>query len=407
MRVLKMGGVSLISEKREVSLVPLQKVLDRLGFYHDILAGRPSETVWARIEAALQSRPIKVKTLFELLGCDFPDKFRIGVYRVVRMSRKKRRALGSRGHVLLASLYPDPLFDRPFANESWYLEKTETIEASVISPDETMPWTREQILDEVWLPLLILGLCHSGSFNISEVLESKPSWAVEVAPVLSVHSDDSDWWRYQSPERDSDRWPQWADEFYGIPNSDWGEFKSFLKLITQALVVATKSKSWDKEALYLTARWYLRGRLIEHPDLHEDEYNDVLIHYVTCLENLVMLPGEKDAIADKLACRGAWLIARNDDERADIYDFIKGIYGARSRTVHRPAKSKGKDKPKADFQKLRDVCRRAMACAVIVAGKVAKKDYLDDFLKRLPISQEAQRLAQDTAKEIGSLTRCL
>lgn len=306
-------------------------------------------------------------------------------------NERKKLALGSRADALFEARYLNGLIDYQPQASTWYLERVEKAEDTQISHDTSLPFSREKILDKFWLELLILGLCHSGHFNVSEVVESKPGWGMEVSPSLDM-TDDSPWWAYLSPDRDSDEWPEWADEFYGV--SDWERFQQFLGLTTKSLILTLKAKSWDGETLMRVARWYLRGRLMEHPQIHRDEYNDfykdVLIHYVTCLEALLKRSDDKEQIADKLASRGSWLIGRKEDERQEVFRFIKKVYDARSRIVHGAASIESKRphhlrlrEREQTIRRLRDICRCAIACALIVSGMAGTEKYFYGFLEQL------------------------
>lgn len=151
---------------------------------------------------------------------------------------------------------------------------------------------------------------------------------------------------------------------------------------------------------------------MEHPSVqwdakYKDTHTDVLIHYITGLENLLMLPGEHDTISEKLASRGAWLAGRNDAERGPLYKLIKYTYNARSETVHRsPQKPNKSKKTDVEFQKIRDLCRRAMASALVISARMTSGDRFDEFLRRLLISREAQNAAESAAKQIGELSLC-
>src|SRR5262249_42861896 len=125
------GG--LFSDKRKgewLRLTSLHEILDRLGIYHDMVAGTPPELPWSRIEAALNKKPIKVMTLLNLLGCDFPSEFILLRCRVVKLSHQKRLELDSRGNPLEA-LHCDPRLGS--YSSVWCLAKTESIDDSVIS----------------------------------------------------------------------------------------------------------------------------------------------------------------------------------------------------------------------------------------------------------------------------------
>lgn len=288
---------------------------------------------------------------------------------------------------------------------SWYLAKDEDVEETLVvrSGSHRFIISWDQILDELWPELLVLALCSPGRFTISNVVEAMPSWKMETVVLADPYADDSRFSAHVAPKKDDEEWSLWADEFYGIPDVDWAHFQRAIRLVSQALKHTRRKKTWEFESLRLAARWYLRGRLVEHEWLRGDEYADILLRYVTCLENVLMLPGEKESIGDKLRSRTALMVGRNDGERREIYAFIKDVYDARSKRVHRGGKKKAKT---VDLRRLRDVCRRAMACALIIAGNSVNGGPLDKFLRDLAVSRKSQDLAQDVAKQIGSLTRC-
>jgi hypothetical protein len=121
---------------------------------------------------------------------------------------------------------------------------------------------------------------------------------------------------------------------------------------------------------------------------------------------MVMLPTEKEGIVDKLAARTAWLTGRNDPEREKIREDMKKVYNARSRTTHRGTKSKKKEGERVDLKTVRDICRRALSCLILVAGRFENENDIDDFLSKLATSREFQDIAQEEAIVVGSLTHC-
>jgi hypothetical protein len=159
------------------AIEPLPTVFERLGFYHDLLSGAEPSAIWSRIQAALNTKPIQVTTLLRLLGCDFPHEFAFDLsgHSVVRISAEQHLRYGSRGRALLATLHPGSVSEA-MLDESWYLAKTETVESTAVAHSHRPPNSQDKILDQFWLPLFVLALCHSGAFNVSEVSMSIPDW---------------------------------------------------------------------------------------------------------------------------------------------------------------------------------------------------------------------------------------
>jgi hypothetical protein len=423
--------------------VPLGALFDCLGVYHDILRGESCDAVWARIETALQRKPTEVTTLVELIGCDFPGDFEILNSTVLKMSKEKWLELVSRGDALNAER---DHYIRLRRDGRWYLERTTDEDRSFVSylrafesgpvelpridelpaelrglplrkkKVEAVVWTGRSLSDaaldttlaEFWPELLMLALSHPGCFNVGETLASVPGAGVD-----GVQDEGSD-------EREPPRYVYGgaAEECYRIEGADRQGFQDFVKLITSALRSVVKSRSCDLKGLADSAPLYVRWRLTDRPGLNPrrdpNQYNEVLLHYVVVLEKLTMLPQEKRDVSPRLIDRVAYLVGRNDNEINGVAHFVKRVYDERSQVVHRRHAKAGA--PQIDLHKLRDICRRAMASALIIAGRSAKENYLEDFLDQLVLSggaekrarrTEAQKLARDVAVQIGSLTRCL
>jgi len=345
-----------------------------------------------------------VSRLFELLGCDFPTEFKVLRCSVVNLSDQKRLELDSRGRKLAAR------HQRPgnsYSSGSWCLLKTESLDETVVhhgAMSFTTSW--DQVLNEFWPELLILALCCSGRFTISNVIEANPGWKLKTITLADPYSDSSPFSSHLAPRKDETEWSAWLDDFYGITSGDWAQFQQGVAVTQKAFTAAIREKTWELQSLRETARWHLRGRLMEHESLNRDEYADVLLRYVTGLENFLMLPSEKESIGEKLRSRAAWMVGRNEVERKSIFDFIKDVYDARSHIVHRGSAKKKRKNCDIDLRRLRDICRRAMACALLVTGEAGEAVHLDDFLRNLMISQKYQQLAQHRAERIGRLTRC-
>jgi hypothetical protein len=179
-----------------------------------------------------------------------------------------------------------------------------------------------------------------------------------------------------------------------------------------------EARSWDLEALRESVRLYLRWRLRDRPGLDSDwdpdQFNEVVLHYVIVLEKVAMLPDEKQNVTCQLVDRVARLVGRNNSEIRGVANFAKRAYDERGQIVHR--RQTKRDRSPIDLQKLRDVCRRAMASAIIIAGRSTKENYLEGFLRELVVSGNAEQharriaaeeLARGIALQIGSLTRCV
>ncbi len=402
---IKGGEFIEATEDTLIAIESVQTVFEHLGFYHDLLSGVEAGAIWSRIHAALNDKPIKVTTLLRLLGCDFTHEFGFLGYSVARISQEQLLHYGSRGRARLAALHPE-FESMPMLDESWYLAKTKTVDSTTVAYPYRPPKSRDEILDKFWLPLFVLALCHSGAFNVSEVSMSIPGWDIKTVTLLDPSADDQPWSMYLKPHKQMEDWPEWSDEFYGIREGEWASFNTFRKMVTLALTKVVKGKSWDRQNLYRTSRWYLRDRMSDHPELTEDQYSDVLLYYVTCLENLMMRSDERGTIGDKLKVRVAWLVGRNDRERAAVSEIVRKFYAARSATVHHaPKDKKGLKNKQLDFLRSRDICRRAIAATLLVLGGKWKGD-LDSFLEALPISQTAQDLAEKAATKTGAFTRC-
>jgi hypothetical protein len=83
---------------------------------------------------------------------------------------------------------------------------------------------------------------------------------------------------------------------------------------------------------------------------------------------------------------------------------MKQVYSERSQTVHRTSKQQ-KGKAPTEFIFIRDIIRRAISSALFILGGKWEAD-LDSLLTDLPISREAQDLAEAAAIQVGTLTRC-
>src|SRR5271170_8448576 len=96
---------------------------------------------------------------------------------------------------------------------TWFLESTETIDERLVTTVwEPRVWKRDEIIDQLWLELLVLALCHPGLFNITSVVKSKPGWSCLEANVsnnLSNQDRDISEVLYASPGRESDDWGEW------------------------------------------------------------------------------------------------------------------------------------------------------------------------------------------------------
>jgi hypothetical protein len=117
-----------------------------------------------------------------------------------------------------------------------------------------------------------------------------------------------------------------------------------------------------------------------------------LLDSITALEAVL---GSGTEIAFKLAFRVASLVATNDDERASIFEEMKGFYSTRSALVHGAGLSARHQARLDHVDRLRDIVRQLLRAFVhlattenVVYGKRFFKESLDSALQ-----QDAARLA--------------
>jgi hypothetical protein len=129
----------------------------------------------------------------------------------------------------------------------------------------------------------------------------------------------------------------------------------------------------------------------------EDRTESALLNFIYSLERLLTLEGETEGVTDKIANRTASMVGLDDEERMRVMRFMKSAYGARSGVVH--GGRKRKTPAQIDMQMLTDVCRRALAGAILLGPRLD-----DEFIRTLLISRMNQAAVLRVARKIRSLT---
>jgi hypothetical protein len=107
---------------------------------------------------------------------------------------------------------------------------------------------------------------------------------------------------------------------------------------------------------------------------------DQLIDLVIALESLFSPPNERQELSYRVALTAATMLGHNADTIEDLFDFIRDMYGARSRLVHRGQNPftarKAKDRVELeDLDQLGDLVRQAiLRTAVLLARGDHKRD---------------------------------
>jgi hypothetical protein len=124
----------------------------------------------------------------------------------------------------------------------------------------------------------------------------------------------------------------------------------------------------------------------------------VLLQYVFALEALLNTGGE--AIGEKIAVRTALLTGRSDEERLQTRRVLKASYSSRSKLAHGTA-SEGE----IDLPRLRDVCRRAIAVSVGIAGSCGSEKKFTDRIEEAVVSHSVQKDLQARGSRIQHLIK--
>jgi hypothetical protein len=122
-----------------------------------------------------------------------------------------------------------------------------------------------------------------------------------------------------------------------------------------------------------------------------------LLDSITALEAVL---GSRTEIAFKLAFRVAGLVATNDDERASVFEEMKGFYSTRSALIH-GALSDTHQTRLDQVDRLRDIVRQLLRAFVHLA--TSENDYGKQFFQERLDSALQQDAARDAVRRAMGL----
>ena len=355
----------------------LSEGLRRAGFYHAVQNGHDPGSVWAHLTAQLAPRVARLRALALLDGCWFPiDRFDVGGVAIERLSANDVQALGPGGEVVDA-FFPAETLDADWFTNVWFLSQEHERHLKPTSFSFRLGY---DVLSQFWQPLLGLALYKTDYFGVPVVLESEAGWRLE---------------RVQWSEPSVDVIEDNQGEAVEVPRTDYRvaieeqrRFVAFMRFFDVSL-----ERAREFPMFRLAGRRYLRAVQIAGPHTSRgDEYEDALLQHVFALEALLS-EGDRDAIADKIATRAAWLIGTSDRVRNEVFKTVKKLYGARSSIVHGGERNAQK-KHSRQLEETRDLMRR------ILVGLMALRASLDS-------NDEYLRLLRSAAFDRGSQSHIL
>jgi len=118
----------------------------------------------------------------------------------------------------------------------------------------------------------------------------------------------------------------------------------------------------------------------------------------------------KEAIADKIATRCAYLVGLDDDaKRKNVFSAVKTVYEQRSRVVHGTrSNKKGKSNKKTralELQEIRDLVRRLLVAVVSLRLHLGSDPKWYEALRELPVSRKIQDTVIDSSRRALSLMK--
>lgn len=392
-----------IPHKGSPKLWAVSKILRRGGFYHALLEGGSGEDLWRALSGRFEARQRTLRTLVLLDGCAFPvDKFPVLELSVERLPTEEIESLDPQLDVS-ESFFPQERIDPVWFNQQWFLCRDS--QGQERPGMITVRWPLD-VIGAFWKPLLALALYSTSPFDVPIVIESEKDWRLERLiwrdPAYEIFPDEH---ATKVPRR-----------VYRVTREEFPRFEKFLRLIESALASFT-----DDMAIRLAARRYLRAMMTMGFDIAQasgDEEEDALLQYVFAIEQL-LLQGEREAIADKIGQRCAYLIALdNDGYRWKVFQEMKALYDRRSRVVHGTSggKKKGKQTPArdvswlqyqeeraAELERRRDLVRRVLLAVVVLRACLTSDEEWKEALQRLPLSRRLQDVACSSAREAFGL----
>jgi hypothetical protein len=370
--------------------------LRRSGFFNAVREGRSLDDIWSALfRDRLAQKTIEHRDLLILDGCHFPEpSFSIADdYSIVRFSRDEIDSLGPAPDVV-KTFFVNERLDRDWHSQYWFVCK---LSSEKFPPDS---WNLAIHAGDPalahWRPLLLLGLYQTECFSIPVIVESDLSWRLQ----RTRFSDTEENYlttRYGADEDDFDVVPVPVDA-YRI--EDAGHFRAFLHYFNAPLIAM---RGWSKNAFVIAARRYLRATLMsdfagDAPGWFDpDAYEDILLHYVYCLEALFSFG--QGGFKDKVITRGAWLAGGDDAERGEVRDLLSHAYDARSGLAHGGVSANQTVK----LPELRRVVRNILAVYLALAGDYVNQKELRGLIGSLALSTEAQEKVTQKRLEVMRL----
>lgn len=320
-------------------------------------------------------------------GCQFPlDQFRVPGGVVQRFSSAQLAALGPRPEVA-AVFFPKELLDTGWFSQQWFLCVDRTRDEG---PSHIAHFLGYDLLTEHFLQLLPLALYDVTGFTVPLVLEASRGWSLRYIrsgePMIDADPDGN-----EIPSS------QYSVRATSLPS--FRSFLAFMRSADQALRGSDIAKG--------VARRYLRAVFVSgpFPDVADrDDSDDALLLLTFALERLLLASGEREAIADKLALRAAYLVGMNDDtKREEIHFLVKQLYGERSALVH------GSKPPREDKRippsRLRGLVRDLLVAFVALRQRLGSDEKWAELLRRVVVSRKDQAFVARVARRPLRLVR--
>jgi hypothetical protein len=353
----------------------LSRLLRRSGFYHGAVENLSARKLWADLRPHLARRRVRTTILLLLDGCRFPqDRFAVPRGVVQRFTPAQIQALGP-APAIASAFFPREQLDPAWFYQQWFLCLNHVRNEG---PTRITLSLRHDFSGEYWLPLLSIALYDVTGFCVPIIVEAQRGWSLRFIqsgePLIDADSDGNE--IPASP--------------YSVRDADLARWRSFLQFSRSASRALATSQLAE-----IVSRRYLRALLISgpFPDVADSsDAEDALLQLIFGLEKLLLVKGERDAIADKLALRAALLIGLDNDEtRAHLYATVKRLYDMRSAIVH-TGKRGGESRDAPSAWKVRGLVRDLVVAFLAVRRHVGSDDKWSDLLRRLPFSRRDQRL---------------
>jgi hypothetical protein len=294
--------------------------------------------------------------------------------------------LGPRPEIA-AVFFPKELLDSGWFSQQWFLCLDRTRDEG---PTHIAHFLGYDLLAEHWLQLLPLALYDVTGFNVPLVLEASRGWSLRYI-------------RSGEPMIDADpEGNEIPSSQYSVSAASLSSFRSFLGFMRSA-DKALRGSDIAKGV----ARRYLRAVFVTgpFPDVADrDDSDDALLLLTFALEHLLLAAGEREAIADKLALRAAYLVGMNDDtKREEIHLLVKQLYGERSALVH-GSKPPRQDKRIPPWQ-LRGLVRDLVVAFVALRQRVGSDENWAKLMRGVVVSRKDQAFVARVARRPLRLVR--